>query len=336
MLRLAILSYWHVHAKDYARDAANHPDTVVTTVWDTDAERGTAAAEEIGAMFEPDLAVVLADPRIDGVIVTTPTSAHRDVMMAAVRAGKHIFTEKVIAATTDEALEVIKAAEKARIAFIVSLPRVSNGYTQAINQMIETGVLGDVTYFRVRVGHDGALPTATYPDGWLPERFYDPVEACGGALIDLGAHPLYLSAYLAGMPVSVSAQYGYVTGRKVEDHAVVTMRYRWGALAVAEVSFIDTPGTFEIEVHGTEGIVRYAAPERVLVHRPGNARGEAAVDPIVIAEPPDLPSAFENWVRCIQQKAWDFDNVKLAFDLTRLAEAANRSAREGRSIEIVD
>ena len=66
MLRLAILSYWHVHAKDYARDAEKHPDTVVTTVWDTDVERGTAAAEEIGAMFEPDLAVVLADPRVVG------------------------------------------------------------------------------------------------------------------------------------------------------------------------------------------------------------------------------------------------------------------------------
>lgn len=334
MLRLAILSYWHVHAKDYARDAENHPETVVTTVWDTDVARGTEAAGGIGARFEPDLAKVLADPEIDGVIVTTPTSAHRKVMIAAAHAGKHIFTEKVIAATTVDALDVIETAERASISLIVSLPRVSNGYTQAINQMIETGVLGDVTYFRMRVGHDGSLPTATHPDGWLPERFYDPVEAGGGALIDLGAHPLYLSAYLAGMPDSVSAQYGYVTGRAVEDHAVVTMRYRWGALAVAEVSFIDTPGTFEIEVHGTEGIVRYAAPERVLVHRRGNARGEAAFDPVVIAEPPDLPSAFENWVTCIQQRVWDFDNVKLAFDLTRLAEAANRSAREGRCITI--
>src|SRR6478752_1965442 len=103
MLRLAILSYWHVHAKDYARDASNHSDSVVTTVWDSDLQRGTAAANEIGARFEPSLNVVLADPEIDGVIVTTPTTAHREVMIAAARAGKHIFTEKVIAATVEDA-----------------------------------------------------------------------------------------------------------------------------------------------------------------------------------------------------------------------------------------
>ena len=144
MLRLAILSYWHVHARDYARDAANHPDTVVTTVWDTDVERGTVAAEGIGARFEPDLAKVLADPEIDGVIVTTPTSEHREVMVAAARAGKHIFTEKVIAATTEDAKAVVDAANEAGIAFVVSLPRISNGYTQAIRQLIEAGELGEI------------------------------------------------------------------------------------------------------------------------------------------------------------------------------------------------
>jgi predicted dehydrogenase len=334
MLRLAILSYWHVHAKDYARDASNHPDTVVTTVWDSDPQRGAAAAQEIGARFEPSLEAVLADPDIDGVIVTTPTSAHREVMIAAARAGKHIFTEKVIAATVEDATAIASAVEDAGIVFVVSLPRLSNGYTQVIKRMIDGGELGEIGYFRMRVGHDGALATEKNPDGWLPEHFYNLNEAAGGALIDLGAHPLYLTRYLVGMPASVSSQYGYFTGREVEDHAVVSMRFASGALAVAEVSFIDNPGTFEIEVHGTKGIIRYAAPKRKLVLRPGNMRGEAAIDPVVIDEPADLPSAFEEWVACIQQGRKATKNGEIALDLTRLAEAANRSAREGAFIAV--
>jgi predicted dehydrogenase len=112
------------------------------------------------------------------------------------------------------------------------------------------------------------------------------------------------------------------------------MQFDSGALAVAEVSFIDTPGTFEIEVHGTKGIVRYAAPKRQLVYRPGNMRGEAAIEPVVIDEPADLTSAFEEWVACIQQGRKATENVAIARDLTRLAEAANRSARDGSFITI--
>jgi len=334
MLRLGILSYWHVHAKDYARDAGNHPDTVVTTVWDSDLERGKAAAAGIGARFEPELEAVLADPDIDGVIITTPTTAHREVTIAAAKAGKHIFTEKVFAATLDDAKAILAAIDQAGVVFVVSLPRLANGYTQVIKQMIDGGELGEIGYFRMRVGHDGALATGKHPKGWLPEHFYRLDEAAGGALIDLGAHPLYLTRYLVGMPESVAAQFGYVTGREVEDHAVVSMRFASGALAVAEVSFIDNPGTFEIEAHGSKGIIRYAAPKRKLVHRRGNMRGEAAIDPVVIDEPAELPSAFEQWVECIQHGRPATENVAIALDLTRLAEAANRSAREGAFIAI--
>ena len=334
MLRLAILSYWHVHAKDYARDADSHPDTVITTVWDRDVERGKTAAAEIGARFEPDLEAVLADPEIDGVIVTTPTTAHREVMIAAARAGMHIFTEKVIAATLEDARAILAAVDETGVVFVVSMPRLANGYTQVIKRMIDDGDLGEIGCFRMRVGHDGALATENHPHGWLPEHFYNLDEAAGGALIDLGAHPLYLTRYLVGMPEMVSAQYGYVTGREVEDHAVVSMRFASGALAVAEVSFIDNPGTFEIEAHGSKGMIRYAAPKRKLVHRPGNARGEAAIDPVVIDESADSQSAFEQWVACIQQGRHATGNVEVALDLTRLAEAANRSAREGTFIAI--
>src|SRR5690348_5705393 len=93
MIRVAVLSFWHVHGKDYARDAENHPEVELVAIWDDVPERGQAEAEQRGVRFYSDLNELLAQPDIDGVIVTTPTNIHRDVMVAAARAGKHIFTE---------------------------------------------------------------------------------------------------------------------------------------------------------------------------------------------------------------------------------------------------
>lgn len=333
-LRLALLSYWHVHAKDYEREARENPDTEITVVWDENADRGVEKAAAIGARYVADLDAVLGDPEIDGVIVTTATSEHRRIMIAAAKAGKHIFTEKVVAATVVDVDEVYAAVEAAGVIMTVCLPRISNGYTQAIKGIIDSGELGTIHYSRVRVGHDGALRTEANPNGWLPPQFFNPAEAQGGALLDFGAHPLYLSHYFLGRPVRVSSQYGYFTGRAVDDHAVVTMSHANGAIAVGEVSFLDNPGVFEIEIHGTNGSVRYAVPDGVLRRRKGSLTRERTDWEVVENVPADLLSPFDQWVARVQRTEKAPDNLALAYALTELAEASERSAKEGRSIEL--
>lgn len=336
MLNLALLSYWHVHARDYEREALAHAGTEITVIWDEDPVRGAAHASRVGARFEPDLTRVLADDAIDGVIVTTATSEHAWVLKAAAQAGKHIFTEKVIAATTQDARDVLGAVADAGVIMMVCLPRISNGYTQAIKSMIDSGELGRIGYMRMRVGHNGAVRSESDPEGWLPAQFFNLEEAQGGALIDLGAHPLYLSSYLVGTPESVSATYGYVTDREVEDHAVVTLRYRGGAIAVAEVSFIDQPGTFELEVHGERGMVRITQPEMELGIRRATADRRARSEWETIPVPADLKSPFVQWVERIESSQTNDENLSLAFELTRLAEAANRSAATGTSVRLTE
>ncbi len=333
MLRLAVLSFWHVHAKDYAAEAAAHPGTEIAAVWDEDPERGRAAAEARGARFDERLDDLLGRPEIDGVIVTTPTSAHRDVIVAAARAGKHIFTEKVIAPTLAETEEIVAAVERAGVALVVSLPRLSAGYARAVKEIVDGGQLGTVSLARVRVAHDGAVRTAAEPDGWLPAHFFDPREATGGALIDLGCHPLYLTRWFLGIPESVSASYGYVTGREVEDNAIVTLRYANGALGSAEVGFVGR-SPFTIEAHGTEGSLLYGVPDaRLRRHAARTAGGEDGW--IVVDDlPADLPSPFEQWVDHIHQGTIATENIRLAVDLSALAEAANRSAAAGQAVRL--
>jgi predicted dehydrogenase len=329
-----MLSFWHVHAKDYAREAEEHPDTEIVAVWDEIPERGRSEAEKRGVRFYENLDELLAQPNIDAVIVDTPTNIHRDVMVAAAKAGKHIFTEKVIASTLREAEEIVQAAEQAGIKFVVSLRRLYNASTVAVKEIIDMGLLGELTMVRVRDAHNGSVRNEQNPDGWLPAHFYNHEETAGGAMIDLGCHPMYLTRYFLGMPERVNAVYGYVTGREVEDNAVVTLDYSNGAIGIVETGFVTAASPFTIEVQGTQGTVLFSATDNKLRLRSPHVEGankEWLVKDVTAAE---HPKAFDQWVTHIQQGTTGTDNIALGVDLSALMEAANRAAREHKAVRV--
>src|SRR5690349_15022837 len=105
-LGIGLLSFAHVHARGYADQVRDHSDCEVAAIWDEDSERGKAEAEKRGAPFYESLDELLALPEIDGVVVNAPTAMHRDILVSAAQAGKHIFTEKSLTITLDEATEV--------------------------------------------------------------------------------------------------------------------------------------------------------------------------------------------------------------------------------------
>src|SRR3954451_22759812 len=185
MIRVAILGFWHVHAADYAAEARAHPGIEIVAAWDDDTARGRARSAELGVLFHEDLAELLARSDVNGVIVTTPTRLHPEVITAAAKAGKHVFTEKVLALTPADAHRIVDTVNASGVKLTVSMPRLAHGYTIAIREVLASRRLGYVTQVRCRFAHDGALGNA-----WLPAQFFDPDEAGGGALVDLGCHPL--------------------------------------------------------------------------------------------------------------------------------------------------
>ncbi|MCM3339750.1 Gfo/Idh/MocA family oxidoreductase [Paenibacillus sp. MER TA 81-3] len=325
-LRIGKLSYWHVHAWDYTKQAEEHPETIISAVWDENPERGKQAADKLGVPFYASLDDILASD-IDAVIVDTPTRMHRNVMIAAANAGKHIFTEKVLAPTLKEVNEILEAVEKNGVKLTVSLPRLNDGYTLTIQQILAQQLLGKVTLVRVRLSHNGAIA------GWLPDHFYSLEDCAGGALIDLGCHPMYLTRlFLGEEPVDVSAQYGYVTGKAVEDNAVSMLSTRSGAVGIVEAGFVNSYSPFTVEVHGTEGTLLYGTPEAKLLLRTNRQGAELAHD---WQEQPLLSnrdSAFHQWVSHIQNNTKAEENIRMAVELTKLMEASNRSVAERRAI----
>jgi 1,5-anhydro-D-fructose reductase (1,5-anhydro-D-mannitol-forming) len=334
MIRVAMMSFWHVHARDYARQAQEHPDTEIVAAWDENAERGRAQAEALGVRYFDDLQELLAQPDIDGVIVDTPTSMHHAVMIAAARAGKHIFTEKVLAPSLRECHEIAAAVEHAGVKLTVSLPRLNDSYTLAVQDILARQLLGELTLVRVRLSHNGALRTSENPQGWLPAYFFEHSLCGGGALIDLGCHPMYLVRLFLGLPDGVSAHFGYITGREVEDNAVAVLRYAQGALGIVEAGFVNRFSPFTIEIHGTEGSLFYGTPDARLYMRSAVSNVAQQDWHEITSFPPRRPSSFQQWVTHIQEGTTATDNIQMALDLTRLMEAANLSAQQKQVVRL--
>ena len=114
--------------------------------------------------------------------------------------------------------------------------------------------------------------------------------------MDLGCHPMYLTRLFLGLPESVSASFGYITEREVEDSAVAILRYPNGALGIVEAGFVNSYSQFDIEVQGTEGSLMYTRTDDKLLIRSAKLEGEAAKGWQEVTDLPNLPSAFEQWV----------------------------------------
>jgi len=325
MIRVAMLSYWHVHAWDYTKQVQGNNETEVVAVWDEIPSRGQEAAEKLGVPFVADLDEILARTDVDAVVVDAPTNIHLDVMLKAARAGKHIFTEKVIAPTLNEVNQIIAAVKEAGVKLTVSLPRLNDGYTLAAQEVLAQGLLGELTQARVRLSHGGAIA------GWLPEHFYSLEQCGGGALIDLGCHPMYLTRLFLGLPTSVSSTFGYVSGKEVEDNAVALLRYENGAIGVVEAGFVNPHSPFSVEIHGTEGSLLYGLPEEAVRVKSNKLN---ANEWVTIEMPANRIPAFDQWVEHILNDTTADENIALAIDLTKLMEASNISEKEKREVAL--
>lgn len=330
MLKVAILSFWHIHAKDYYRQAMEHPNTEIVALWDEDSDRGRKEAEDRCVPYYENLDKLLANPEIDAVIVCTPTNRHCDVMVKAAKAGKHIFTEKVLAPTLKECNEILTAVNQSGVKLTVSLPQLYESYTLAIQDVLAKGWLGELTSVRVRRSNHGVMK---YPPRNF-SHFFTIEQSYGGALIDVGCHPMYVARLFLGMPESVSASYGYMTGKEVEDNAVSVLRYANGALGIVESSFVNPFSPFSMELHGTEGVLLCGYPEHTVQLRTTRFGEEASKQWTVVEKPQREPFAYEQWVSHIQNNTKADENINLAVDLTKLMEASNLSAEQNQVILI--
>jgi len=327
MIRVAMLSGWHVHAVGYANEANRIPGVQVTCIWDEDADRRAKWAADLGVDFEPCLDKTLAREDVDAVIVCTPTNMHREVIVKAAKAGKHIFTEKVMALTKADCLAIADAVKEAGVKFVISFPHRTMSHNLFAKKAVEEGWLGKVTLARVRNAHDGVS------GGWLPPHFFDKETCGGGAMMDLGAHPMYLLAWLLGRPVSVSSLFTQVGSHYegIEDNAVSLLEFEGGVIGVSETGFVSKNSPYELEIYGTDGSLFVGGPEGIRLYRnDGQVAGFIKPDTL----PKELPQAMNQWVDAINGEGEIIFGLEDGILLTEIMEAAYTSQKEKRRVEL--
>ncbi|MDD3409379.1 MAG: Gfo/Idh/MocA family oxidoreductase [Eubacteriales bacterium] len=294
MKNFAMLGKWHVHAPQYAEVLRKLPGCRVAKVWDPNETVAQEWAKELGCE-SASLENILADESIEGVVIGTATNEHTQVILRAVEAGKALFTEKVLALTNEDAELLRDAVLKHHTRFAISFPHINEAGVRFALQTALSGKLGSVNYARVRKAHDGATA------GWLPAHFFDAQACGGGAMIDLGAHPMYLLCALLGEPERVQSEFTQVTGKGVEDNAVSLIRFANGAIGVSETGFVSRSYPFTVEIGGTEGglllrdnDVTYCCPETDNKWRTPEALPESLPLPLaqwaLADKPEDIPA----------------------------------------------
>jgi len=188
-------------------------------------------------------------------------------------------------------------------------------------KIVEEGTLGTVTYVRMRNAHDGASA------GWLPPHFYDEAQCGGGAMMDLGAHPMYLIAWLLGKPSEIASAFTYVTGHEVEDNAVCIMKYPTGAIAVSETGFVTGNSPSVLEIHGTGGSLVITGKEpRLALNRGAWATPENL--------PQALPGAIDQFVDGVLYNKEIVFGMNDAVLLSEIMEGAYKAHRQGGFVKV--
>jgi 1,5-anhydro-D-fructose reductase (1,5-anhydro-D-mannitol-forming) len=333
MVRLAMVSMAHVHARGYAQQVQKNPDAEIVCVWDDDPARGRAAARPLEVPFEDSLHEVLNDPAIDGVVVNAETSKHQDILLAAIEAGKHVFTEKALTIRTADAAPIVAAVRKSGIKFMISLPQRSNPETLFLKRCIDEGYLGQVTLMRARIAHAAAL-NRQFKEGSL--WFGDAALAGGGSLFDLGCHTVDAMRWLLGEPQSVIATTSNVSGAyDIDDQCVAVVQFKSGATGILDVSWVHRAGPNMWEIYGTEGFAGKGLPGAPVQLQSRKAEVAGLTGTFSPAKLPEgLPSPLEQWISALAHDTPMQITVEDGRNLTQLLEAIYTSAREGRSVPL--
>ena len=190
---------------------------------------------------------VLADPAIDAVILATPHTRHAEQIIAAAKAGKHVFCEKPFALTVKSGNAAIRACVRAGVTFGVGFNWRFQPALQEIRRMLEDGRLGKLLHMEGNFCGPSAYRFGQ--DHWRQAR----EEGPAGGMTGRGVHVVDAFLYLAGPVASVYAQ----SLRQVLDHGLddttsMLFQFRGGATGYLS-TIIATAETWRMQIFGSKG-----------------------------------------------------------------------------------
>ncbi|MBZ4645750.1 MAG: putative dehydrogenase [Clostridia bacterium] len=200
--------------------------------------------------------------------VCTPNSSHYPLIIDALKARKHVFVEKPLALTVQEAKEIVELAQQTGLKNQLAFQYRFIPATIKAKKLIESGALGEIYHFSGSYLHSGYEDPAR-PLTWRLQHKY----SGGGALMDLGSHIIDLLLYLIGDFKSVSAskatfiherplpsQPGLKGPVDVDDYCRLNVKTNSGAIGSIEASrfAVGTTDDLKFEIFGSKGSIKFS------------------------------------------------------------------------------
>ncbi len=293
------------------------------------AELDKVAAQH-GLRAYASLEETLSDASVQAVVVATPSGTHADITLKALSAGKHVFVEKPLAGTLEDARRIVDAARTSpQVAQVGFCERFNVNYLEA-KRAVRNGSLG-----RIRAMHTSRV---------APYTMSNPAWELG--VLDTAVHNIDLTVWLMGaMPAAVLTRAVQVyPDSSIPHSATILMTFPDGAMAVDHIAWLKDQGhplnqcaRSRMMIHGEFGIF-----ETDLTDRPSSlltGDGLRKLDSVIIGAPEYagcLKLQFEYFLRAIEEGAPVQSPVEGALATEKVVMAALRSLRSGREVRVED
>ena len=234
----------------HAASAAACGDVHLVGTWGADAEQAAQLAERTGCERFTSYEQVLEDPRVEAVLVATPTSTHDELAAIAMAAGRHAFVEKPVTRTLEDALALRRIARSSGL--VLGVGHVIRYFPEyrGIRDAIERGDIGTpaVATFGRR---------CQQPD-WAPDRWHTDMARSGGVAVDMLIHDVDLVRWYFGEPTEVYARVVGSDRHDGLDYALASLTVPDGPICHLHGSWAEPEGFSQsAEVCGTDGMLSY-------------------------------------------------------------------------------
>jgi myo-inositol 2-dehydrogenase/D-chiro-inositol 1-dehydrogenase len=273
---------------------------------------------------------IIADKSIDAVVIGTPTATHYDIIHEAAAAGKAIFCEKPVDLSTDRIRECLAIVEKAGVPFMTAFNRRFDPSFAYLQKQITDQVIGNVEIVTI-LSRDPAPPPIGY------------IKTSGGIFRDMMIHDLDMARFLLGEePVELTAAASCLVDPEIGnagdfDTAIVNLKTASGKLCQISNSRRATYGYDQrIEVHGAKGMLR---ADNMLENSVEVSNGQgfrtAPTQPFFLERYAAAYRAeMEHFVACLNDKVTMTPTGLDGLKAQMLADAADKSARDGKAVSL--
>ena len=327
-MRFGIIGCGSIAEHSFAPSLVDSEEVELAAVCRRDGDKAREFAGRFGGCAAYDSAdALLADPRVEAVIVATPTDTHGDYTLAAARAGKHVLCEKPMARDRDECRRMIEACKSAGVSLGVAYRRRLFPQVLAAQELVAAGRIGHVVCVRTHYAGWGDLRSGD----WRLQ------PGIGGALLEMAVHRIEVLLNLApAPPIDVSALVETVHHDwPVDDSDALLLRFADGTIGVHSTIMTSKPRHDSAQVDGTEGRI-FIDPleldsDHIAVETP-EGRQVIPVQPLV--RPFFDQPMIEDFARAVTEDRPPRCDSETGYRVQAVADAARESVTSGRRVTL--